>query len=215
MSLAFNIGVTPFSGHRVGLKKGLRMAMAKKSYVTVKSSLTTTDLLGELKEKLKREGDDSRATAPFPPSDVPSSLCIIDTLERLGVDRHFQSEIDTILEKTYSMIIFAKLIVNEVAVMAGVEQGRDVKGFLVELWIEMLLAMKIELDTWTDSVQLSLDECMCKSWISPGCRMSLLMSSLFLAVKLSEEMLRSEECSDLCRHVSTVLRLLNNVTTFE
>ncbi|KAG6409396.1 hypothetical protein SASPL_127435 [Salvia splendens] len=469
MSLAFNIGVTPFSGHGVGCLsqifpvKGLRMAIAKKSSLTVKSSLTTPDLLGELKDKLKREEHhDSRAAATVPPSDVPSSLCIIDTLERLGVDRHFQPEIDTILEETYRLwqkkhtviysnvtthamafrllrvkgyevsseelapygnqervsretidvielyraahermygedesslekilawtttflkhqlhsnsisnkklhklvefylknyngitkriaarrnlelydmsyyqplkstnrfsnlcnedflafarhdfnicqaqnqkdlqqlqrwyvdcrldtlnygretllmcyflaslviqdpelsyvrIAFAshmvlgtcfddffdiagsrlesyKLIelvkewkekavaeygskeveilfkalyntVNEVAEMASVEQGRDVKGFLVEL---------IELDTWTDDVQLSLDEYMSNSWVSTGCRMSLLMSSLFLGVKLSEEMLRSEECSDLCRHVSTVLRLLNDVTTFE
>ncbi|KAL1552093.1 Miltiradiene synthase ksl1, chloroplastic [Salvia divinorum] len=477
MSLAFTIGVTPFSGHRVGCLSQtfpVVKAIAKKSYAIGKSSLTTTDLLGELKEKLKgEEDDDSRAAATVPPSDIPSSLCIIDTLERLGVDRHFQSEIDTILEDTYRLwqkkhkviyssvtthamafrllrvkgyevsseelapyadqervsrqttdvamvielyraayermyedesglekilawtttflkhqlqsnsipdkklhqlvefylknyngitkriaarrnldlydmsyyqalkptnrfsnlcnedfLVFArhdfnicqaqnqkdlqqlqrwyadcrldtlkygreailmcyflaslamedpelsyvrvasasnmvlvtcfddffdvggsrqesyKIIelvkewkekpvaeygskeveilfqalyntVNEVAEMAGVEQGRGVKGFLVELWIEMLLAMKIELDTWTDGVQLSLDEYMSKSWMSTGCRISLLMSSMFLGVKLSEEMLRSEECSDLCRHVSIVRRLLNDVTTFE
>ena len=79
----------------------------------------------------------------------------------------------------------------------------------------MLLAMKIELDTWSDGVQLSFDEYISKSWMSTGSRTVLLMSSLFLGVKLSDEMLASEELSDLGRYVSMVVRLLNDMATFE
>lgn len=41
------------------------------------------------------------------------------------------------------------------------------------------------------------------------------MSMQFIGIKLSDEMLQSEECVDLCRHVSMVDRLLNDVQTFE
>ncbi|XP_047974336.1 miltiradiene synthase KSL1, chloroplastic-like isoform X2 [Salvia hispanica] len=105
--------------------------------------------------------------------------------------------------------------VNEIEEMACVEQGRNVRGFLVKQWLEMLLAMKIELDTWSDGVQLSFDEYISKSWMSTGSRTVLLMSSLFLGVKLSDEMLASEELSDLGRYVSMVVRLLNDMATFE
>lgn len=41
------------------------------------------------------------------------------------------------------------------------------------------------------------------------------MSTQFIGIKFSDEMLLSEECIDLCRHVSMVDRLLNDVQTFE
>nr|AHL67262.1 kaurene synthase-like 1 [Salvia rosmarinus] len=481
MSLAFNPAVTAFSGHRVRSRReilpgqhvivqGFPMITNKSSF-TVKCNLTTTDLMGKIAEKFK--GQDSNfpaAVAVQPATDIPSNLCIIDTLQRLGVDRYFQSEIDIILEDTYRLwqrkereifsditihvmafrllrvkgyevlseelapyadqeridlqaidvstvielyraaqerideeessleklhawttaflkqqlltnsipdkklhklvesylknyhgildrmgvrlnldlygishyqtlnrfsnlrtedflaftrqdfnicqaqhqkelqllqrwyadcrldtlkygrdvvrvsnfltsaifgdpelsdvrLVFAKHIVlvtriddffdhggsreesykildlikewkekpaaeygseeveilftavyntvNGLAEMAHVEQGRSVKEFLIKLWVQILSIFKIELDTWTDDTALTLDDYLASSWVSIGCRICILMSMQFIGIKLSDEMLLSEECTDLCRHVSMVDRLLNDVQTFE
>lgn len=59
------------------------------------------DLMGKIKQKLNGKVDTSLAAITIHSADTPSNLCIIDTLQRLGVDRYFQSEIDTILDDTY------------------------------------------------------------------------------------------------------------------
>nr|AZB50376.1 terpene synthase 1 [Salvia officinalis] len=479
MSLAFNAAVATFSGHRIRSRReilpgqGFPMITNKSSFA-VKCNLTTTDLMGKITEKFKgRDSNFSAATAVQPAADIPSNLCIIDTLQRLGVDRYFQSEIDTILEDTYRLwqrkereifsditihamafrllrvkgyvvsseelapyadqerinlqridvatvielyraaqerisedessleklhawtatylkqqlltnsipdkklnklvecylknyhgildrmgvrqnldlydishyqtlkaadrfsnlrnedflafarqdfnicqeqhqkelqqlqrwyadcrldtlkygrdvvrvanfltsaiigdpelsevrLVFAKHIVlvtriddffdhggsreesykilellkewkekpaaeygskeveilftavyntvNELAEMAHIEQGRSVKEFLIKLWVQIISIFKIELDTWSDETALTLDEYLSSSWVSIGCRICILMSMQFIGIKLSDEMLLSEECIDLCRHVSMVDRLLNDVQTFE
>nr|AHW04049.1 diterpene synthase TPS4 [Plectranthus barbatus] len=105
--------------------------------------------------------------------------------------------------------------VNELAERANVEQGRNVEPFLRTLWVQILSIFKIELDTWSDDTALTLDDYLNNSWVSIGCRICILMSMQFIGMKLPEEMLLSEECVDLCRHVSMVDRLLNDVQTFE
>ncbi|XP_057799345.1 miltiradiene synthase KSL1, chloroplastic [Salvia miltiorrhiza] len=105
--------------------------------------------------------------------------------------------------------------VNELAERAHVEQGRSVKDFLIKLWVQILTIFKRELDTWSDDTALTLDDYLSASWVSIGCRICILMSMQFIGIKLSDEMLLSEECIDLCRHVSMVDRLLNDVQTFE
>nr|AHL67263.1 kaurene synthase-like 2 [Salvia rosmarinus] len=105
--------------------------------------------------------------------------------------------------------------VNELVERAHVEQGRSVKEFLIKLWVQILSIFKIELDTWSDDTALTLDEYLSSSWVSIGCRICILMSMQFIGIKLTDEMLLSEECLDLCRHVSMVDRLLNDVQTFE
>nr|AJQ30185.1 kaurene synthase-like protein [Salvia fruticosa] len=105
--------------------------------------------------------------------------------------------------------------VNEVVERAHAAQGRSVKDFLIKLWVQILSIFKIELDTWSDETELSLDEYLSNSWVSIGCRICILMSMQFMGIKLTDEMLLSEECIDLCRHVSMVDRLLNDVQTFE
>nr|AZB50374.1 terpene synthase 3 [Salvia yangii] len=105
--------------------------------------------------------------------------------------------------------------VNELVERAHVEQGRSVKEFLIKLWVQILSIFKIELDTWSDETALTLDEYLSSSWVSIGCRICILMSMQFIGIKLTDEMLLSEECTDLCRHVSMVDRLLNDVQTFE
>nr|APG42602.1 kaurene synthase-like 1 [Salvia divinorum] len=103
--------------------------------------------------------------------------------------------------------------VNELAEMAHVTQER--KEFLIELWVQILSCFKKELDTWSDDTALTLDSYLSSSWVSIGCRICILMSMHFIGMKLSDEMLLSEECVDLCRLVSMVDRLLNDVQTFE
>nr|A0A2K9RFZ2.1 RecName: Full=Class I diterpene synthase 2, chloroplastic; Short=VacTPS2; AltName: Full=(13S)-vitexifolin A synthase; AltName: Full=9,13-epoxylabda-14-ene synthase; AltName: Full=Viteagnusin D synthase; Flags: Precursor [Vitex agnus-castus]AUT77121.1 class I diterpene synthase [Vitex agnus-castus] len=105
--------------------------------------------------------------------------------------------------------------VNELAEMAYVEQGRCVKSLLIKLWVELLTSFKKELDSWTDDTALSLDEYLSSSWVSITSRINILTSIQFLGLKLSEEMLSSQECTDLCRHGSLVVRLLNDMQTFE
>ncbi|KAG6389572.1 hypothetical protein SASPL_151043 [Salvia splendens] len=103
--------------------------------------------------------------------------------------------------------------VNELAEMAHVTRER--KEFLIELWVQIISCFKIELDTWSDDTALTLDGYLSSSWVSIGCRICILMSMQFIGIKLSDEMLKSEECVDLCRYVSMVDRLLNDVQTFE
>lgn len=87
--------------------------------------------------------------------------------------------------------------------------------FVWAQWVQILSIFKIELDTWSDDTALTLDDYLSSSWVSIGCRICILISMQFLGIKLSDEMLLSEECTDLCRHVSMVDRLLNDVQTFE
>lgn len=35
------------------------------------------------------------------PLDMYAHLCMVDTLERLGIDRHFKQEIKSVLDETY------------------------------------------------------------------------------------------------------------------
>nr|A0A075FBG7.1 RecName: Full=9,13-epoxylabda-14-ene synthase, chloroplastic; AltName: Full=Manoyl oxide synthase; AltName: Full=Miltiradiene synthase; Flags: Precursor [Marrubium vulgare]AIE77094.1 9,13-epoxy-labd-14-en synthase [Marrubium vulgare] len=105
--------------------------------------------------------------------------------------------------------------VNDLAEKAHIEQGRCVKPLLIKLWVEILTSFKKELDSWTEETALTLDEYLSSSWVSIGCRICILNSLQYLGIKLSEEMLSSQECTDLCRHVSSVDRLLNDVQTFK
>ncbi|KAL1532807.1 hypothetical protein AAHA92_32773 [Salvia divinorum] len=114
-------------------------------------------------------------------------------------------------------ILFTALYntVNELGVMAGVEEGRSIKELIVGLWVEVVSPFMIELDTWSDDVQLSLNEYMSTSWLSISGRIVVLVSLPFIGVKLSDKMLMSEECTDLSRHVSIIIRLVNDVCSFE
>lgn len=85
-------------------------------------------------------------------------------------------------------------------------------------WVEIVSVFKLELETWNDineAEAVSLDEYLCSSWVSVGCRVCILTSMQFLGIKISQEMVESDECSELCRHVSMVDRLLNDVGSFQ
>ncbi|KAK9088194.1 hypothetical protein Scep_027276 [Stephania cephalantha] len=62
------------------------------------SHLHDTNCLGYLQSLLERFGD---AVPTIHPLDIYTHLCIIDNLERLGIDRHFRQEIEIVLRETY------------------------------------------------------------------------------------------------------------------
>ncbi|KAL0312158.1 UNVERIFIED_CONTAM: Class I diterpene synthase TPS6, chloroplastic [Sesamum radiatum] len=114
-------------------------------------------------------------------------------------------------------ILFTALYntVNEVAAKAYIEQGRCVKHLLVSLWVEMLTSFMREMDSWSDETPPSVDEYLSFAWLSISCRSCILTSTHFLGIKLSEDMVTSPEFTNLCRHVSFVARLLNDLQTFK
>lgn len=63
------------------------------------------DLMEKTREEFKGQVDNSPIAPALRLSDIPSSLCIIDTVERLGIDRYFRSDIDNVLEHTYRLIV--------------------------------------------------------------------------------------------------------------
>lgn len=67
------------------------------------------EFMRKLKEELKKR---DAISISIRDTDTPSSLCIVDTLQRLGVDRYFQSEIDAILEDTYRYIYMIHRLFN-------------------------------------------------------------------------------------------------------
>ncbi|KAL7114983.1 hypothetical protein ACP275_04G155300 [Erythranthe tilingii] len=107
--------------------------------------------------------------------------------------------------------------VNELSEKAYAEQGRCVKHLFVGLWVEILTSFTKETDLWIegDDGTTTLDEYLSITWVSIGCRICILTSMHFLGIKLSEEMVSSQECTSLCVHVSTVDRLLNDLQTFQ
>ncbi|KAG6391325.1 hypothetical protein SASPL_149079 [Salvia splendens] len=75
-------------------------AACKSSVNAVCSLAMPTDMMmGKIKDNCSRQRKAVAAIQPV--ADIASSLCIVDTLQRLGVDRYFQSDIDEILEEPY------------------------------------------------------------------------------------------------------------------
>ncbi|KAK4435738.1 Cis-abienol synthase, chloroplastic [Sesamum alatum] len=114
-------------------------------------------------------------------------------------------------------ILFTALYntVNDLAEKAYVRQGRCIKSVLINLWIEILTSFMSEMDSWTVETAPSMDEYLSFAWVSIGCRICILTSIHFLGVKLPEDVVMSPESTSLCRHVSLVARLLNDIQTFE
>ncbi|KAI3468362.1 hypothetical protein Pfo_025025 [Paulownia fortunei] len=114
-------------------------------------------------------------------------------------------------------ILFTALYhtVNELTEKAYVEQGRCVKHLLISLWVEILTSFMKEMDSWSDDAAPTLDEYLSFTWVSIGCRICIITSIHFLGIKLSKDMVLSPECTSLCKHVSLVDRLLNDLQTFK
>nr|UVE15963.1 labd-13(16),14-diene-9-ol synthase [Leonurus japonicus] len=135
-------------------------------------------------------------------------LDLVQEWEEKPAEEYGSKEVEILFTAVYNTV-------NNLAEKAYIEQGRCVKPLLIKLWVEILTSFKKELDSWTEETALTLDEYLSFSWVSIGCRICILSSLQFVGIKLTDEMVWSQECVDLCRHVSSVVRLLNDVQTFE
>lgn len=72
-----------------------------------------------------------------------------------------------------------------------------------------------EMDSWTDETAPDMDDYLSFACLSVACRICILRSIHFLGVKLSEDVVMGPEYTSLCRYVSLVVRLLNDLQTFE
>nr|UXG91345.1 (+)-kaurene synthase [Callicarpa americana] len=114
-------------------------------------------------------------------------------------------------------ILFTALYntVNELAEKAYILQGRCIKSLLIHLWVELLTNCMREMDSWTDETAPDMDDYLSFACLSIACRICILTSIHFLGVKLSEDVVMGPEYTSLCRYVSLVVRLLNDLQTFE
>ncbi|KAL8536935.1 hypothetical protein ACS0TY_012211 [Phlomoides rotata] len=136
-------------------------------------------------------------------------LDLVQEWEEKSAEEYGSKEVEILFTAVYNTV-------NNLAEKAHIEQGRCVKPLMVKLWVEILTSFKKELDLWTEeTAALTLDEYLSFSWVSIAGRLCILSSLQFMGIELSEEMLSSQECLDLCRHSSSVCRLLNDVQTFE
>lgn len=72
-----------------------------------------------------------------------------------------------------------------------------------------------EMDSCTAETPPDIDEYLGFAWISIGCRICILVAIHFLGEEVSQEMVMGAECTELCRHVSSLARLLNDLQTFQ
>ncbi|PIN17551.1 cis-abienol synthase [Handroanthus impetiginosus] len=114
-------------------------------------------------------------------------------------------------------ILFTALYntVNDLDAKSYVQQGRTIKPLLIHMWVETLTSFMREMDMFTDEIAPSMDEYLSFACISIGCRICILTAIHFLGIKLSEDIVISPECTSLCKHVSSVIRLLNDIQTFK
>ncbi|KAL0401011.1 UNVERIFIED_CONTAM: Cis-abienol synthase, chloroplastic [Sesamum latifolium] len=104
--------------------------------------------------------------------------------------------------------------VNEWAEIASAQQGRCVKSLLIEQWLEWLTCSMKEKEASSDNKVTTVDEYLSFAWPTVGCKICTYMAVHFLGIKLPQEMLTSAECVSLCKHVSMVARIQNDIRTF-
>ncbi|KAL3846298.1 hypothetical protein ACJIZ3_003701 [Penstemon smallii] len=113
-------------------------------------------------------------------------------------------------------ILFTALYdtLNEWAENARIKQGRCVKHTLIGLWLEYLTCLMKGKSFSTDD-GITLDEYMSVAWITIAFKINVNSAAHLLGVKLSDDMWTSPQCTSLCKQVSIVLRLLNDLQTYK
>nr|UVC58049.1 KSL11 protein [Isodon rubescens] len=94
-------------------------------------------------------------------------------------------------------------------------QGRCIKSLIIEMWMEVLMAMLNEMDSCTADTPPDFDDYTVFAPKSVGCSLTILPSLHLMGETISEEMVTSLECFELDKHVSTAIRLLNDKQSFE
>ncbi|EYU34535.1 hypothetical protein MIMGU_mgv1a003148mg [Erythranthe guttata] len=137
--------------------------------------------------------------------------------EILQLVKEWNEKSDVVYGSKEVEIIFKAVYrtVNDYAEKAYVEQGRCVKHHLINLWVELLTCFMKELDSWWDEATMNLDEYLSFSRVTIGAKICTLTSIHFIGVRLSDDMILSQECTSMCMHVGIVDRLLNDIQTFK
>ncbi|MCD9559424.1 synthase [Datura stramonium] len=111
--------------------------------------------------------------------------------------------------------VFHKTI-EELAAIAEIKQGRSVKDHLTNLWIEVMKCMLIErLEWWTSKTRPSIEEYLHVTCVTFGSRLIPLTTQYYLGIKLSKDLLESDEICGLCNCTGIVMRLLNDLQTYK
>ncbi|XP_015170847.1 LOW QUALITY PROTEIN: beta-phellandrene synthase (neryl-diphosphate-cyclizing), chloroplastic-like [Solanum tuberosum] len=107
--------------------------------------------------------------------------------------------------------IFYKSI-EELATIAEIKQGRSVKNHLTDLWLEVMKWMLIErLEWWTSKTIPSIEEYLYVTSITFGSRLISLTTQYYLGIKISKDILESDEIYGLWNCSGRVMRLLNDL----
>nr|AEP82779.1 terpene synthase [Solanum lycopersicum] len=111
--------------------------------------------------------------------------------------------------------VFYKSI-EELATIAEIKQGRSVKNHLINLWLEVMKMMLIErIEWWTSKTIPSIEEYLYVTSITFGSRLIPLTTQYFLGIKISKDLLESDEIYGLCNCTGIVMRLLNDLQTYK
>ncbi|KAH0644057.1 hypothetical protein KY289_035031 [Solanum tuberosum] len=107
--------------------------------------------------------------------------------------------------------VFYKSI-EELATIAEIKQGRSVKNHLINLWLEVMKWMLIErLEWWTSKTIPSIAEYLYVTSITFGSRLISLTTQYYLGIKISKDILESDEIYGLWNCSGRVMRLLNDL----
>uniref|UniRef100_A0A1W7HBY4 tricyclene synthase n=1 Tax=Scoparia dulcis TaxID=107240 RepID=A0A1W7HBY4_SCODU len=104
---------------------------------------------------------------------------------------------------------------NELAYKASIRQGRNVKDYLVGIWLVCAKSQLKQVDWTTNNIIPTMEEQLLNASETIACNVVILITLLFLGEKLSEELLHSEECGSLLYLASLLVRLLNDLQTFK
>ncbi|CAI9781087.1 unnamed protein product [Fraxinus pennsylvanica] len=104
---------------------------------------------------------------------------------------------------------------NEWAAKALVKQGLCIKQVLIRQWLDFLNSSMKEVEWWSNNTIPTVEEYLSNAWMSIAGEACVFPPLLFLGPKLPENLLSTEEYHNMCKHVSLVFRLLNDVRTFE
>nr|AFJ67808.1 santalene and bergamotene synthase-like protein [Solanum habrochaites] len=102
--------------------------------------------------------------------------------------------------------------IEELVTIAEIKQGRSVKNHLLNLWLELVKLMLMERVEWFSGKTIpSIEEYLYVTSITFGARLIPLTTQYFLGIKISEDILESDEIYGLCNCTGRVLRILNDL----
>ncbi|KAK6911105.1 Terpene synthase, metal-binding domain, partial [Dillenia turbinata] len=106
-------------------------------------------------------------------------------------------------------------IICDTADLAMKVQGRCVKDHIIEIWMDVLKAMRVEAEWWRDKIVPTIDEYISTTIVSVALGPFILPAMYLVGPKLSEEVVQSSEYQELFKLLCICSRLLNDVQSDE